>query len=87
MQVALDYLRAQGEIISEDDEARLSPLIRSHINFLGHFSFLLSKIVAEGALRPLNLAEEQEMTMIRSLALLFVPMIVRPQLVSYREKK
>lgn len=58
MQAALDHLRAQGEIISEEDEARLSPLIRSHINFLGYFSFLLSKIVEEGSLRPLNIGED-----------------------------
>jgi hypothetical protein len=55
MQAALDYLSAQGEVIKEDDEARLSLLGRKHINFLGHFSFMLPKVVAEGQLRPLNL--------------------------------
>ncbi len=34
MQAALNHLRAQGEVIKEDDEARLSPLGRKHINFL-----------------------------------------------------
>lgn len=60
MQAALDYLRAQGEVIKEEDEARLSPLGRKHINFLGHFSFMLPKVVTEGQLRPLNVAENLE---------------------------
>ena len=59
MQAALDYLRSQGEVIKEEDEARLSPLGRKHINFLGHFSFALPQIVEQGALRSLNIAEEQ----------------------------
>ena len=46
---------AQGEVIKEEDEARLSPLGRKHINFLGHFSFMLPKVVTDGQLRPLNL--------------------------------
>ncbi len=62
MQAALDYLRAQGEIIKDEDEARLSPLSRSHINFLGHFSFSLSKAVEDGLLRPLNTAVEPDIT-------------------------
>ena len=61
IQAALDYLRAQGEVIKEEDEARLSPLVRKHINFLGHFSFMLPKVVAEGQLRPLNVAEKLEL--------------------------
>ena len=59
MQAALDYLRSQGEVIKEEDEARLSPLGRKHINFLGHFSFALPQVVEQGALRSLNIAEEQ----------------------------
>ena len=59
MQAALDFLRSQGEVIKEEDEARLSPLGRKHINFLGHFSFSLPQVVEEGALRSLNIAEEQ----------------------------
>lgn len=61
MQAALDHLRAQGEVIKEDDEARLSPLGRKHINFLGHFSFMLPIVVTEGQLRPLNVAEDIEL--------------------------
>ncbi|HAT1770886.1 TPA: Tn3 family transposase [Legionella pneumophila] len=38
MEAASDYLRAQGDVIKEEDEERLSPLGRKHINFLGHFS-------------------------------------------------
>lgn len=60
IQAALDYLKAQGEIIKEEDEEKLSPLGRKHINFLGHFSFMLPKVVAEGQLRPLNIAEKLE---------------------------
>jgi TnpA family transposase len=58
IQSALDYLRSQGEIINEEDESKLSPLTQGHINFLGHFSFLLSEIVESGFLRPLSLVED-----------------------------
>ena len=60
-QAALDHLRAHGEVIKEEDEARLSPLGRKHINFLGHFSFSLPQVVEEGSLRALNVDEEQEL--------------------------
>ena len=43
MQAALDHLRAQGEVIKEEDEARLSPLGRKHINFLGIFRLCCQK--------------------------------------------
>jgi TnpA family transposase len=62
MQSALDYLRSQGEVIKEEDEARLSPLGRKHINFLGHFSFSLPQVVEEGALRSLNVSKNQVLT-------------------------
>jgi TnpA family transposase len=61
MQAALDYLRTQGQMINEEDEARLSPLGRKHINFLGHFSFMLPQVVAEGQLRPLNIGDKLEL--------------------------
>ncbi len=55
IQSALDYLRAQGEVIKEEeDEAQLSPFGRKHINFLGHFSFMLPKVLSDGQLRPLK---------------------------------
>jgi hypothetical protein len=40
--------------IREEDEARLSPLVYSHINVLGHYSFTLAEQVMNGQLRPLN---------------------------------
>ena len=61
IQAALNHLRAQGEVIKKEDEARLSPLGRKHINFLGHFSFSLPQVVEEGALRALNVDEEKEL--------------------------
>jgi hypothetical protein len=61
IQAALEHLRSQGEVIKEEDEARLSPLGRKHINFLGHFSFSLPQVVEEGSLRALNVDEEQEL--------------------------
>nr|EII23488.1 Tn3 transposase DDE-like domain protein [Escherichia coli 9.0111] len=36
MQAALDHFRAQGEIVNDEDIARLSPLCHGHINMLGH---------------------------------------------------
>jgi TnpA family transposase len=62
IQAAVEHLKAQGEVINEEDEAKLSPLGRKHINFLGHFSFMLPKDVAEGQLRLLNFAEKLEQT-------------------------
>lgn len=54
MQAALDHLQQSLEIKNED-EARLSPLMYSHINVLGHYSFTLAEQVTKGKLRPLNL--------------------------------
>ena len=54
MQAALDHIRQQPLEIREEDEARLSPLVYSHINVLGHYSFTLAEQVMNGQLRPLN---------------------------------
>ncbi len=54
MQKALDHKRQQSMEIREEDEARLSPLVRSHINVLGHYSFVLDEHIMKGQLRPLN---------------------------------
>jgi Tn3 transposase DDE domain len=54
MQSALDHLKQQPNVIREEDEARLSPLIYGHINVLGHYSFTLAEQVMNGQLRPLN---------------------------------
>lgn len=56
MQAALGHLRQQPMEIREGDEARLSPLVHSHINVLGHYSFTLDQQVNQGKLRPLNQA-------------------------------
>jgi hypothetical protein len=60
IQKALDYLRSIGETISLEDEAKLSPLLQSHINFLGNFTFKLPEEVQNGFLRPLSLPEDVE---------------------------
>lgn len=44
----------QDIAIKEEDEATLSPLVHSHLNVLGHYSFNLSEQVSKGQLRPLN---------------------------------
>lgn len=59
MQTALDYLRAQGESLDNEDIARLSPLCRGYINMLGHYSFRLTELVARGHLRPLKETSEE----------------------------
>ncbi len=55
IQAALDYLRSTGMIINPEDEAKLSPLMHGHINFLGSFKFALSEEVSRGLLRPLSI--------------------------------
>jgi len=55
MQAALKHLHQQPRKIREEDEARLSPLVRGHIMVLGNFSFTLAERVMKGQLRPLNL--------------------------------
>ncbi len=42
MQAAIEHLTATGMKVSDEDIARLSPLQHEHINFLGHYSFILS---------------------------------------------
>ena len=54
MQASLEHLHQQPFEIREEDEARLSPLLHSHINMLGQYSFTLAKNVMKGILRPLN---------------------------------
>lgn len=59
MQAALDHLLQQGEKISEEDQARLSPLSYKHVNMLGHYSFTLAEQVLNGQLRPLRQSTDQ----------------------------
>ena len=54
MNKAIDHLKSQGEKLSKDDVARLSPLIHEHINFLGRYSFSVSDSVIGGEFRPLR---------------------------------
>lgn len=60
MQAALDYLRAQGENLNDENIARLSPLCYRDINMLGHYSFTLAELVTKGYLRPLKEASKEE---------------------------
>ncbi|WP_047866607.1 Tn3 family transposase [Rubrobacter aplysinae] len=51
---AVDHLRQEGEDVREEDLARISPLMNSHIHFTGRYHFRLDQAVAEGELRPLR---------------------------------
>ena len=50
----LEQLRKEGYPVSEEDKARLSPLIHSHINMQGRHSFMMPEAVVKGELRPLR---------------------------------
>lgn len=54
MALALDAIRASGQEVRDEDVARLSPLIRGHINMLGRYHFTLPDELRQGALRPLR---------------------------------
>ena len=54
MDAALNHMKDKGTEISQEDMSRLSPLQHSHINVLGHYSFVLTDIISKGKLRPLN---------------------------------
>ncbi|MDH6238571.1 Tn3 family transposase [Cryobacterium sp. CG_9.6] len=49
----VNQLRAEGYPVNDTDVARLSPLIRDHINLLGRYRFSTSDLPKEG-LRPLR---------------------------------
>jgi len=51
---ALDSLRAEGQEVRDADVARLSPLLRGHINMLGQYHFSLPEAQRRRALRPLR---------------------------------
>lgn len=61
MEAAVNHLHAGGAVISAEDLARLSPLGRDHINFLGRYLFALAEQVARGQLRPLILQQASEL--------------------------
>ena len=60
MEVVLNQLRAEGYPVREEDVLRLSPLIYSHINMMGRYSFSVPEIVANGELRPLRDPADEE---------------------------
>lgn len=58
MNAALESLRTQGEPAAPEDIARLSPFGHKHINYLGHYSFILSETIQRGGLRPFHTSEQ-----------------------------
>ena len=54
MEAALKELSRVGYAVYPEDAARLSPLIRRHLNFHGRHAFVLPEAVAQGQLRPLR---------------------------------
>ena len=54
MDAALNQLRWEGHSVRSADVARLSPLQCEHINMLGHYSFTVTDVIANGELRPLR---------------------------------
>lgn len=54
MQEAIRQVRSDGMDVSNDDIARLSPLIWRHLNFLGRYDFLLPDTIINGDFRPLR---------------------------------
>ena len=60
MEAVLRQLRDEGITVHEEDVARLSPLVHTHVNFQGRYSFALPEAVAQGQLRPLRDPDEME---------------------------
>ena len=60
MQAALEHVEQQGEVLKDEDIARLSLLSHKHVNMLGHYSFTLAEQVLNGELRPLKQQSEQD---------------------------
>ena len=54
MQEVVRQLEQEGWAVDPADEARLSPIMWRHINFLGRYEFSLPDDVANGSLRPLR---------------------------------
>jgi TnpA family transposase len=58
MDRALQHIRATGQAVNPEDEARLSPLKHEHVNVLGRHQFRLPEAVKQGSFRPLrNIAD------------------------------
>lgn len=58
--VALSYLKKQGETLTQEDIARLSPLGHEHINMVGRYHFHLPESLKNGGIRPLRLDNPSE---------------------------
>ena len=54
MNKAIDYLKATGMEIRDEDIKRLTPLGFEHIRFLGRYDFTLKARTEVGGLRPLR---------------------------------
>ena len=54
MQEVIRQLEREGGAVEPIDQARLSPIMWRHINFLGRYDFSLPEVVAKGRLRPLQ---------------------------------
>lgn len=54
MNLAVEHLQANGVTVLQQDLVRLSPLVHSHINLQGRYSFDLLESVKKGQLRPLR---------------------------------
>ncbi|MBZ9637722.1 Tn3 family transposase [Clostridium sp. FP1] len=59
MEVAIDSLHKTGHNIPKSDIQRLSPLGYEHINIMGRYSFIISKEIENGILRPLMTLENE----------------------------
>ena len=51
---AVSYLRETGAEVRDEDLARVSPLMHSHVRVLGRYHFRLDEAVTEGGMRPLR---------------------------------
>jgi len=49
-----NQLRAEGNVVLDEDVARHSTLGSRHINMLGRYAFTIPDMVARGELRPLR---------------------------------
>ena len=54
MEAALKEVSRDGYAVCPEDAARLSPLLRRHLNVHGRHAFVLPDAVAQGQLRPLQ---------------------------------
>lgn len=58
MDAVLTQLRSEGYLVKVEDEMRLSPFSREHMNMLGRYLFTVPEAVIRGELRSLNKSNE-----------------------------